>query len=250
MAHSGTLILGQYKVIRVLKMQDNYAAVQAVDILDRQQSIRLLNIYEGMAARRYAQMFMAVRHCPEFLGTRLDGESLIAVFAWRDAPLIDSVFFADSGQHWFDRLNYAELLFRFVLSLWDQPAELGCAALRSSNLCVLEQDQKLWVNYCVEPTEKKLAQRELICLASDQAKKILLQTWNTELPQRRFLLELTGGRWKDAIHLNSAWNIARPQIEGAYTKRENQLLIRRTFGRLIMNIRWRREERKSIYGKR
>lgn len=250
MAQTGTLILGQYKVIRVLKMRENYAAVQAVDILDRQQSIRLLNIYEGAAARRYAQVFMAVHHCPEFLGTRLDGESLIAVFTWRDAPLIDSVFFADSGQNWLDRLSYAELLFRFVLNLWDQPAELGCAALSSNNLCVLELDQKLCVNYCVEPTEKKLNQRELICLAGDQAKKILLQTWNAELPQRRFLLELVGGRWKDAVQLNSAWNIARPQIEEAYTKRENRLLIGRTFGRLIMNIRWRREEKRSIYGKR
>ena len=250
MAQTGTLILGQYKVIRVLKMRENYAAVQAVDILDRQQNIRLLNIYEGAAARRYAQVFMTVRHCPEFLGTRLDGESLIAVFMWRDAPLIDSVFFADSGQNWPERLDYAERLFRLVLSLWDQPAELGCAALRSSNLCVLGLDQKLWVNYCVEPTEKKLSQRELICLTGDQAKKILFQTWKTETLQRRFLLELTGGRWKDAIRLNSAWNAVRPQIEEAYTVRENRLLIRRTLGRLIMNLRWKREEKESIYGKR
>ena len=81
MAQSGTLILGQYKVIRVLKLRENYAAVQAVDILDRQQGLRLLNIYEGAAARRYAQVFLDIRHCPEFLGTRLDGESLIALFA-------------------------------------------------------------------------------------------------------------------------------------------------------------------------
>ena len=250
MAQTGTLILGQYKVIRILKMRENYVAVQAVDILDRQQSIRLLNIYEGMAARRYAQVFLDVHHCPEFLGTRLDGESLIAVFTWRDAPMIDSVFFADSGQKWFDRLNYAEMLFRFVLNLWDQPTELGCAALRSCNLCVLELDQKLCVNYCVEPTEKKPDRRELICLAGDQAKKILFQTWTTELPQRRFLLELIGGRWKDAVQLNSAWNIARPQIEDAYTKREGRMLIRRIFGRVLMNIRWSREEKRSIYGKK
>ena len=250
MAQIGTLILGQYKVIRVLKMQENYAAVQAVDILDRQQSIRLLNIYEGAVAHRYAQVYMAVRHCPEFLGTRLDGESLIAIFEWRDAPLIDSVFFADSGQSWPNRLNYAELLFRLALRLCDQPAELGCAALRSSNLCVMSLEEKLWVNFCVEPTEIKLTQREMLCLVGDQAKKILLQNWNTELPQRRFLTELVGGRWKDAIALNSAWNTVRPQIEEAYITRENRSLIRRAFGRLIMNIRWRREERESIYGKR
>ena len=250
MAQSGILILGQYKVIRVLKLRENYAAVQAVDILDRQQSIRLLNIYEGAAARRFAQVYMSVRHCPEFLGTRLDGESLIAVFLWRDAPLIDSVFFADSGQHWRERLAYAEHLFRLLLRVWDQPVELGCAALRSSNLCVLPLDQKLWVNYCIEPTEEKLTQREMICLTGDQAKKILLQTWNTETLQRRFLMELTGGRWKDAIRLNSAWNEARAKIEAAYEWRENRFFIRRTFGRLLMNIKWPRERKESIYGKR
>ena len=68
MAQAGTLILGQYKVIRVLKMREDYAAVQAVDILDRQHSFRLLNIYEGAAARRYAHVYLDLRHCPEFLG--------------------------------------------------------------------------------------------------------------------------------------------------------------------------------------
>ena len=250
MSQVGTLILGQYKVIRVLKLRDDYAAVQAVDILDRQQSMRLLNIYEGAAARRYAQVFLKIRHCPEFLGTRLDGESLIAVFQWRDAPVIDSVFFADSGQDWPVRLDYAELLFRLVLRLWDQPAELGCAAMRSSNLCVLGLDEKLWVNFCIEPTDEVLTQREIICLAGDQARKILLQSWITELEQRRFVLELTGGRWKDAIRLNSAWNEARKQIEEAYIKRANRLLVRRTFGRLLMNIKWRREKKESVYAKR
>ena len=246
----GTLILGQYKVIRVLKLRNDYAAVQAVDILDRQQSMRLLNIYEGAAARRYAQVFLDIGFCPEFLGTRLDGESLIAVFQWKDAPLIDSVFFADSGQDWRVRLDYAELLFRLVLRVWDQPAELGCAAMRSSNLCVLGMDEKFWVNYCIEPTEEKISKREIICLAGDQAKKILLQSWNTEPEQRRFLLELTGGRWKDAVKLNSAWNVARGQIEAAYEKREARLFIRRTFGRILMNIRWKQEVKESVYGKR
>ena len=250
MSQVGTLILGQYKVIRVLKLRDDYAAVQAVDILDRQQSIRLLNIYEGASARRYAQVFLHIRHCPEFLGTRLDGQSLIAVFQWRDAPQIDSVFYADSGQSWQVRLDYAELLFRMVLRLWDQPVELGCAAMRSGNLCVLGLDEKLWVNYCIEPTDEKLTQREIICLAGDQAKKILLQSWNTEPEQRRFVLELTGGRWKDAIQLNSAWNAARAQIEEAYTKRESCLPLRRTIGRLLMNLSWRREEKESVYAKR
>ena len=250
MAQSGTLILGQYKVIRLLKLRDNYAAVLAVDILDRQQNIRLLNIYEGAAARRYAPVFINLRHCPEFLGTRLSGESLIAIFAWRDVPLIDTVFFADSGQDWPTRLHYAELLFRMVLNVWDQPVELACAAFRNTNLCVQTLDGKFWVNYCIEPTDRKLSGREIICLAGDHAKKILLQNWNTELPQRRFLLEMLGGRWKDAVRLNSAWNDARVQIEEAYTKRENRLLLRRTLGRLWMNIRWKREARESVYGKR
>ena len=250
MTQSGTLILGQYKVIRVLKLRENYAAVQAVDIMDRQQGMRLLNIYEGAEARRFAPVFLNISHCPEFLGTRQDGQSLIAVFRWRDAPLIDSVFFADSGQDWRVRLDYAELLFRLVLSVWDQPAELGCAAMRSSNLCVLGMDEKLWVNYCIEPTEEKLSQREIICLAGDQAKKILFQTWNTETEQRRFLLELRGGRWKDAVHLNSAWNQARVRIAEAYEMQESRMFIRRAFGSLLMNIRWRREVKESIYGKR
>ena len=247
MPQSGILILGQYKVIRVLKMRENYAAVQAVDIMDRQQSVRLLNIYEGEAARRFARVYYRLRHCSEFIGTRMDGESLIAVFEWRDAPLIDSVFYADSGQDWRTRLAYAELLFRLALRVWDLPPELACAALHSDNLCVLGNDEKLWVNYCVEPPEEGLTSRELICLCGDQAKKILFQTWNTETPQRRFLRELINGRWKDAVRLNSAWNEARKAIEEAYEKREHRMFIRRTFGRLLMNIQWRKEMREYAY---
>lgn len=250
MAQVSTLILGQYKVIRILKLQSDYAAVQAVDILDRQQSIRLLNIYEGAAARRYAQVFADIRHCNDFLGTRLDGASLIAVFNWREVPLIDTVFYGDSGQDLKTRLDYAGLLFQLTLRFWDQPPELGCAVLRSSNLGVQLESHSFWVNYCIEPTSKKLNRRELICLTGDQAKKILLQDWKTELPERRFLMELTGGRWKDAIHLLSAWNAVRPQIEAANEKRMQKPFIRRQLGRLVMNICWKQEEKESIYGKR
>jgi len=249
MAQSGTLLLGQYKVIRILHRQENYAAALAVDILDRQQNMRLLNIYEGAAVRRYAPVFECLRHCPDFLGVRLDRGTLIAIFNYYDLPRIDSVFFGGSDQDRETRIDFAEKLFRLTLSVWDQPPEIGCAAMLNTNLCVMPMDNKFHVNFCVIPTQEKLTPREVICLTGDQAKKILLEEWKTELPERRFLLELVGGCYKDAIALNSAWNIARGQIEEAYKKRADQGPLGRLFGRLVMNIRWKREAKESIYGK-
>jgi len=249
MIQMSSLILGQYKVIRVLRMQEDYAAVLAVDILDRMQTVRLLNIYEGKAARRYAAVFNSIRHCQEFIGTRLLGESLIAVFSWREAPLIDTVFNGNSKQDWRTRLDYAEMLFHLVLNLWDQPSELGCAALLSENLCVSVKDRRMFSNFCITPTDLTLPQRELVCLASDHAKKILFQNWKTELPERRFMFDLVHGRWKDAIQLNSAWNVARVQIEEAYEARAKKLFIVRNISLLFMNMKWNREVKRRTYGK-
>jgi len=240
------LLCGQYKVIQILRRQPEFAVVQAVDILDRQHPIRLLNIYEGKEALRHAAIFMNLRHNEAFLQAQMEGESLIAVFQWRDAMPIDRVFYRDSGQEHEERLEYARLLFLLALELSDQPPEIGCCALKSENLCVLPKDKKLWVNYCLSPMAGA-THREIICLVADQAKKILLDTWTSSLTERRFLARLEHGYWTDAVRLNSAWNSALVEIRQEYERQINAGMIKRFFALLIRNVRWARE-RKNEYG--
>lgn len=47
------LVRERYKVIRVLEVRENYAFAEAVDILDRENRLCLLNVYEGPLLRDY-----------------------------------------------------------------------------------------------------------------------------------------------------------------------------------------------------
>lgn len=50
------LVRERYKIVRVLEAADGYAFAEAVDIADRETSVRLLNIYEGEWLPVYARI--------------------------------------------------------------------------------------------------------------------------------------------------------------------------------------------------
>ena len=85
------LVRERYKVVQVLDVRENYAFVEAVDILDREKNSCLLNIYEGPLLRAYLPCFDRLDACPDFQGVFLEGESLAAVFRYR-AQLRDLEF--------------------------------------------------------------------------------------------------------------------------------------------------------------
>ena len=77
----------------MLETRENYAFAEAVDILDREKSSYLLNIYEGPLLRTYLPCFDQLDACPDFQGVFLEGESLVAVFRYRAGTPIDQVFY-------------------------------------------------------------------------------------------------------------------------------------------------------------
>ena len=62
------LVRERYKVVQVLDVRENYAFVEAVDILDREKNSCLLNIYEGPLLRAYLPCFDQLGACPGLSG--------------------------------------------------------------------------------------------------------------------------------------------------------------------------------------
>ena len=110
------LVRERYKVVRVTDCREDYAFAEAVDILDREMSGCLLNLYEGPLLRRYLPCFDRLSSCPDFLSMFLDGESLVGVFRDCGGTPIDQVFFLGDSHGWRDRLYYAGELLRQVLN--------------------------------------------------------------------------------------------------------------------------------------
>ena len=91
------LVRERYKIARVLEAADGYAFAEAVDIADRETSVRLLNIYEGEWLPVYARIFADMNVCPAFCEAFLSGDSLTAVFQSSRGVAIDRVFYRGGG---------------------------------------------------------------------------------------------------------------------------------------------------------
>ena len=116
------LVRERYKIARVLEAADGYAFAEAVDIADRETSVRLLNIYEGEWLPVYARIFADMNVCPAFCEAFLSGDSLTAVFqssrAWQSTTR-DLVFTAGADWSWQDRMTFAGQLLHRALELAD-----------------------------------------------------------------------------------------------------------------------------------
>ena len=53
----GILIRERYKVVQVLWRAENYAAVEAVDIQERENPTLLMNLYGGELLHRYGEIY-------------------------------------------------------------------------------------------------------------------------------------------------------------------------------------------------
>ena len=111
------LVRERYKVVQVLDVRENYAFVEAVDILDREKNSCLLNIYEGPLLRAYLPCFDQLGACPDFQGVFLEGESLAAVFRYRAGPSIDQVFYRGGPAPLEGPAAYAQELLHQVLNM-------------------------------------------------------------------------------------------------------------------------------------
>ena len=232
------LVRDRYKVVQVLDTREDYAFAEAVDILDRQQGACLLNIYEGPLLRAYLPCFDQMRGCPAFQTMFLEGDSLVTVFEERTGRPIDQVFFRGDSHDWRERLEYAELLLHAALNMADLPPEVSCAAMLSENVLVCLNDKEIRLQFKVLPLEG-MNSRELVYLAGDHLKKILLPRFSTPREQLDFLDEVEEGGCVNIVRLYALWRERRGTIQAAYEALEEMNFIRRW-----LSLLWGRIKRK------
>ncbi|MDR1298700.1 MAG: hypothetical protein LBJ84_00415 [Oscillospiraceae bacterium] len=213
-----SLIRSRYKVTSVIRAEDGYAALRAVDIERGDKREYLLNVYEGASARRYAACFDSLRRCPEFREVFLSEGALIAAFEYTDAPCIDRLFYVGADIPWALRVQYARLLLHLALTVSDYPLEIACAAFYSDNLIPLRKEAGLAVNYIVQPAAANA--RELIYLLSDQLRKVLLRRFGSTGAEHDFLDLLESGRYDSVGKIYSRWHEIEPAVEEEYARLE------------------------------
>lgn len=232
------LIKSRYKVTQTLHVEENYAAFLAVDIGNREKGEYLLNVYEGALAKRYANCFERLRHCPEYVEMFLADGALVAVFTFKQKNNIDSLFYQGAEIDWRIRVHYAQQLFHLALSVSDFPPEIGCAALLSANLCVLPQEQGLSVNYMVQPLAGANS-RELVYLLADQIQKIFIKRFDSANAELKFLETLNSGRFKSVTPLYSHWLEVKQKIIAEQEEISGMGALHRSLRLIWLNIkRW------------
>ena len=237
------LIRERYKVVRVIARQSDYAALEAVDISDRETPSCLLNLYEGTRLRQYARICSSIRkeECPAFRGMFLERGTLVAVFDLSAGEPIDTLF--RRGDSWSeeDRLLYTEKLLHQALSLANLPPEMGCAALLSDNVLIEPKEHRVSIRWKLAPMEE-MNPRETALLAADQVKKILPRTLKAGKEEVRFLDDLEAGSFRNVVSLYSRWREAEQAIRDEREEFQRKSFIRRGLIMLGRVFRRRRRE--------
>ena len=236
------LIREQYKVVRVLEAQEDYAFAEAVDILDREKRTVLLDLYEGPLLRAYLPCFDQMGGCPAFQGMFLDGESLVAVFEDCGGTPIDQVFYRGDRHDWRTRLEFAEQLLHAALNMADLPPAVSCAAMLSDNVRIDWEDRRLALRFHVVPMEG-MNPRELVYLTCDQLRKILLPRAGSPMEELDLLDELDRGTCTSVVQLYALWRERKDALQAAYEALEKKNFFRRWCSLLLGRIR-RRARRK------
>ncbi len=212
------LIRERYKVIRTLWKEEGFAAVEAVDIQDREMPTRLLDLYEGPLLHRFGRAFSQVRpeNCPAFHGVFLERQTLVAVFDTCPGTPIDQLFYVGDRWSWQDRLYHAGALLHQALLLTDLPTEIACAALRSENVRIDPVSRSLRLRFLCAPMEAELDRRELALLAQDQLMKFLPCRLSSPELLEEFQGQMRRGVFPSMVPLYARWRELRPLLERAY----------------------------------
>lgn len=215
------LIRERYKVIRVLEARTHYAFAEAVDLLDREQGLRLLNLYEGPLLRTYLADFDRMDACGSFVELFVTGQTLVSVFTPVGGEPIDQVFFQGDGHHWRTRMHYAGALFQQALELVDLPPAVSCAALCGENVRIDLTGERVCLRYQVLPMEG-MDGRELAWLAADQIKKILRPQASSPVELLDFLEELERVAGSSVVELYRLWRSWYGPLYNAYEDLEGR----------------------------
>ncbi len=229
------LIRSRYKVTHIQYAQEAYAAMQAVDLENREKKEYLLNVYEGSLVKTYVDCFDRLRYCPAYHGMFMDKGSLVAVFDSVEGTPIDQVFYKGAQVDWKTRVDFAQALFHLGLSISDFPPEIACSALLSQNLRLWPREGRLAVNYQVRPMEG-MNQREAAFLLIDQAKKILLRRFGSPKAEIQFLESLNTQTFVSPVALYSHWMEAKAAITVGYEALEAKVALQRFIYLVFMNL--------------
>ncbi len=230
------IIRERYKVVQVLRAEQGYAFAEAVDIMERETPVRLLNVYEGEQLPVYARIFTEKMDCAAFCGAFLSGDSLVAVFKPCKGIAINNVFYRGAEWGWKDRLCYAEQIFHTALGMADFPPEVSCAAMLSDNVMIDTEMRKISSLFRVIPM-KGMNARELALLASDQALKILCKRFRQGDAEYIFCKRLERGEFLSIVPLYAAWRRAEEEIRTEYEGLDEKNTLSRWLAFLVKNTK-------------
>ena len=222
------LIHERYKVVRALRVQPDYALLEAVDIADRETPSRLLNLYEGEQLHRYARICTDIRkeECPAFREMFLENGTLVVVFDGGAGTRINELFYRGDAWEFRQRLFFAGLVLHHALGFTNLPPEIGCAAMLSENLLIDLTNEKVRSRFMLVPM-KEMNARELVLLASDQVKKILPRTLAAGEKECAFLDALDCGTFCTMVQLYAYWREMEGAIREEREEFESKMVIRR-----------------------
>jgi len=238
------LIRERYKVIQVLDVQENYVFLQAVDIQDREKQSCFLNLYDGPLLPVYLDCFDRLEGFPGYLRMFSEGDSLAAVFQTAWGSSIDHVFYKGARHPWRVRMEFAEQLLHTALSLAALPPQVSCPLLLSDNILIDLEEGRLRLRWHLVPMEG-MTPRELVYLAADQLKKILLERFDSPMEELMFLRTLDRGTCLTVVQLYALWKREREGIQAAYEKLEKKNFIKRWFSLVWKCLRYEVKKRRE-----
>ena len=238
------IVKGKYKVIRVLRTEEHYAACEAVDISDPGNGKVILNIYDGELIKPYIGYIEGLRHCAEYIEMFLSDESAVAAFRYTEGKNIDTVFFMGHKVPALECFECADRLIEKAIAISDYPSNVSCPLLMTDQLLYEKNQKDFKFLYMIVPLSE-MNERELCLLLEDQLKKILAIRYDTPLKLRRFVREMEGTSFETVIRLSSFWHAERAEIREEIEDFSNKGFLARIFGIIRINFRDFIEKRKN-----
>lgn len=238
-----TLIREQYKIIRTVESGDGYAVREAVDIQARERGTYLLNSYRGVWRKPYLALFDRLTACEAYREMFLEDEELVLVFDCADGLPLGRYCQGLPRSDWARRRQWMEQLMEQVLRLSSLPPEVVCGVLQEDNVCVHPEEQRIVLRYVLRPVAAA-AEREAVCLAAAQMKRVLAPHWGAPPAHLAYVDQLENQLPETLVQLYSQWRSQLPLLEADYERLTKKNCIQRWIWLLGSRLRRRWDRRR------